>query len=212
MIYKKAASILATPLTHIINISIEKRQFPECWKQSIIVPVPKSHPPSKEELRPISLLPTPSKICERLILNSGLSSGFRDSFGDLQFGGLKLSSTTAALVCIHDFITAALDNRQIVGVAVLAYDFSKAFDHLGHDTIVSALQANNFPSGFVQWVSSYLTNRSQIVKAYSISSQPLPVTSGVPQGSIFGPYFFNAVVGSLKPIHATTKIIKYIDD
>ena len=160
--------------------------------------------PSKEELHSISLLPTPSKICE------GLMSQWLNVF--LQFGGLKLSSTTAALVCIHDFITAALDNRQIVGVAVLAYDFSKAFDRLGHDTIVSALQANNFPSGFVQWVSSYLTNRSQIVKAYRISSQPLPVTSGVPQGSTFGPYFFNAVVGSLKPIHATTKIIKYIDD
>ena len=212
VIYRKAAPIIAAPLSHIINVSIQTRQFPKCWKHSTIVPVPKTHPPSKDELRPISLLPIPSKICEKLILNTGLSLLFHGAFGTLQFGGIKLSSTTAALVCMHDFITSALEDQHCVGVAVLAYDFSKAFDRLGHDTILSSLEANDFPCGFIQWVSSYLSNRTQSVKVQNVLSHPLPVISGVPQGSIFGPYLFNAVVGSLRPFHSSSKVIKYIDD
>ena len=125
-IYKKAASILCSPLAHIINISIQRREFPDCWKHSLIVPVPKSQPPSKSELRPISLLPSLSKVCERLVLNSGLLGHFKKAFGVMQFGGLKHSSTTAALVCVHEFVTRALDDRECVGVAVLEYDFTKA--------------------------------------------------------------------------------------
>jgi hypothetical protein len=212
VIYKKAATIIAAPLTHIINMSIISREFPDCWKHSIIAPVPKTHPPSKDELRPISLLPIPSKVCERLVLNTGLTSLFRDAFGDLQFGGLKLSSTTSALICVHDLVTSALDNQQCIGVALLAYDFSKAFDCLGHDTIVRALNSKNFPSGFVNWALNYLSNRTQRVKMRNVVSLPLRVTSGVPQGSVFGPYFFNAVVGSLSPVHPSTKVVKYIDD
>ena len=212
VIYKKAASIIAAPLAHIINVSIQLRKYPDSWKQSLIVPVPKTHPPSKNELRPISLLPIPSKVCEKLVLNTGLMERFRSAFGNLQFGGLKLSSTTSALVCMHDYITSALDCRQCVGVAVLAYDFSKAFDSLGHDDIINALNLNGFPSGFIQWTQSYLSKRTQRVRLHNVTSLPLPVISGVPQGSIFGPYFFNTVIGSLNPISPWTKIIKYIDD
>lgn len=211
-IYKKAASTLSAPLTHIINVSIQHREFPDCWKHSLIVPVPKSHPPSKSELRPISLLPALSKVCEKLVLSSGLLDQFKKAFGVMQFGGLKLSSSTAALVCIHEFVTRALEDRECVGVAVLAYDFSKAFDRLGHDTITKVLSSNDFPSGFIQWVRSYLSNRTQSVKISNVTSPPLPVTSGVPQGSIFGPFFFNTVVGSLKPVSSKSKIIKFIDD
>ena len=211
-IYKKAAPVLSPPLTHIINVSIQRREFPNCWKHSLIVPVPKSNPPSKSELRPISLLPALSKVCEKLVLTSGLLSHFKRAFGELQFGGIKFSSTTSALICVHDFVTLALEDNECVGVAVVAYDFSKAFDRLGHDTIIRSLLSRDFPSGFVQWVQSYLSERTQSVRIFDVTSPPLPVLSGVPQGSVLGPFFFNAVVGSLQPVYQSTRIVKYIDD
>jgi hypothetical protein len=113
---------------------------------------------------------------------------------------------------MHDYITAAMESQEVRGVALMAYDFSKAFDRLGHDVIVDTLREKNFPKGFTLWMFNYLSNRTQIVKMLDHQSQPLPVISGVPQGSIFGPYLFNAVIGSLQPVHRVTKIIKYIDD
>ena len=91
IIYKRAASVLAAPLAHIINVSVLSRRFPVCWKHSIIVPVPKTNPPSRDELRPISLMTVPSKICERLVLNTGLQERFDDAFGPMQFGCRKFS-------------------------------------------------------------------------------------------------------------------------
>ena len=208
LIYKRAAPIIAAPLTHLINVSIQARRFPKNWKQSVIVPIPKTSPPSINELRPISLLPIPSKICEKAILNSGLRPLFCKAFGPLQFGGLKYSSTTAALICLHDLITSCLDQQQTLGVAVLAYDFSKAFDRLGHDAIICSLKENSFPPGFVSWIASYLSGRTQVVKISNITSSPLCITSGVPQGSLFGPFLFNTVVGSLQPQDPSTTIVK----
>jgi len=212
VLYKKAAQVLTNPLTHIINVSIEERKFPSVWKRGLITPVPKACPPTIEDLRPITLLPVPSKICEKLALTSELLSNFRLGFGKSQFGGIKNSSTAAALVCLHECITAALDSNETIGVIVLAYDFSKAFDSLGHDVILEALSTNGFPTGFILWIRDYLTDRRQAVKVNEHVSCERNVVSGIPQGSVLGPYLFNIVVGSLTPVLPTTTIVKYVDD
>ena len=57
-------------LTHIINISFEHNSFPDRWKKAIIKPIPKIPCPLKpSDFRPISLLPTLSKILENLLID-----------------------------------------------------------------------------------------------------------------------------------------------
>ena len=117
-------------------------------------------------------------------------------------------SFIAALICLHNFITSTLDKKSRLGVLILAYDFTKAFDQLGHDVIIKTLADNNFPLPLIYWVSDYLHGRKQMVKIFNSVSKPLFVNSGVPQGSMLGPFLFNLVVGSLKPLNESTRIIK----
>ena len=128
------------------------------------------------------------------------------------FDLIWLSSTASALICLHEKITGSLDNDATLGVIILAYDFSKAFDKLGHDVIIDTLRTNSLPVGFVQWILEYLNNRTQIVKIDNNYSCPLTIKSGIPQGSVIGPFLFNLVVGSLHPVYDSTTIVKYVDD
>ena len=163
-------------------------------------------------LRPTSLLPLPGKLIEFFMLRSGVKDTFVNSFGRNQFGGRPRSSSTAALIKLHDSITYLLDRDDIAGVQLLAYDYTKAFDKLRHDIIIKALLQTYLPTGFIKLIQSYLSNRTQATRIGDCISSSASVPSGVPQGSILGPYLYCVVAASLQSVHASSTLIKYIDD
>ena len=66
---------------------------------------------------------------------------------------------------------------------------SKAFDSVNDETLILKLQDLDVrtSSHTLHWFRSYLSNRKQVVRIHATLSEPLPVSSGVPQGSILGP-------------------------
>ena len=153
--------------------------------------------PQSIVLWPISLLPAPSKIFERLLANA-LTAEFRAAVGPEQHGGVQGASTTTASIAIHDQITSLLDLDSVSGVQIVAYDMAKAFDKLDHGIIIKRLTECEFPKEFVQLMISYLSDRQQSVRLGSFISPPVAMTSGVPQGSVLGPLLYNAASGGLK--------------
>lgn len=211
ILYKRASKYLAGPFAHVFNLSILERRFPRKWKHSHVIPIPKGSPPEIGNLRPISLLPVPAKIFERLVLRSVYNS-FIENFGHNQFGCRPSSSTTCAIISLRHHALTALESSRVSGIKIIAYDFSKAFDKLSHSLILQKLSTSSFPTAFVQWCLSYLLDRTQATRIGSTLSPVSKVVSGVPQGSVLGPMFFCLAVGNLNPIHKETKVIQYVDD
>ena len=90
-------------------------------------------------------------------------------------------------------------------------DLQKAFDTVNHDILCDKLKLMGLES--VGWFRSYLSDRNQVVNINNVTSSPLNITCGVPQGSILGPLLFlcygNDMIISIDP---DCKLILYADD
>lgn len=150
-----------------------------------------------DNYRPISLIPTFSKIIEKVALSRMLRHLDKyDLITKNQHGYLKGRSTTTALTNLIEYVIDNLEDHKHVSAVLL--DYSKEFDCLDHDLILKKISALGFEGLAKEWVTSYLKGRKQIVEIQQIvngrkcvyRSRQLPVSRGVPQGSVLGPFLF----------------------
>lgn len=211
ILLKASRFLIAEPLSHLFAVSIENGKLPRVWKCAKVIPVPKKKVTSINDLRPISLLPIVSKIFEKIVLMS-VKPQLLQVYGPEQYGFRPQSSTLMSHLATHDFVTRAMERPEVKGVVFVSFDMSKAFDRIPHDKAIRILEEKNFPCAFIDWCRDYFLDRSQYVQLQGVMSYPRGVTSGIPQGSILGPYIFNAYVSSLSTVRETNCIIKYADD
>ena len=86
------------------------------------------------------------------------------------------------------------DGKQ---VDMIYMDMSMAFDKVNHGCLLLKLHEFGFEGSLLQWFSYYLTGRYQRVTVLGETSDPLPVSSGAPQGSMLGPMLFLIYVTNL---------------
>ena len=124
---------------------------------------------------------------KRLIFNHVYHSVY-PMINSAQHGFIKNRSTTSQLVEMYSSIGKNMDAG--IQTDIIFLDFSKAFDSVPHYLLLHKLQTFGFNSTPLNWLNNYLHNRSQSVIIEGNVSPPLPVKSGVPQGSILGPLLF----------------------
>ena len=184
---------LLTIICKIVNSSLKNGFVPSSLKTGVVKPLLKNPSLDQETLnnyRPVSNLKTVSKIIGKVVANqlcSYLSSN--NLHEPLQSAYKQLHSCETALTRVHNDILQEIDNRS--GVAMVLLDLSAAFDTVDHIILLKRLQSKFGISGTaLQWIKSYLSDRSQFVSVGGFCSNVLDVDCGVPQGSVLGPLLY----------------------
>ena len=206
---------IAKPLTIIINQSLKTGVFPDALKIAKVKPLYKKGDNfCLNNYRPISLLPTISKIFERVMFTQLYSYlNANNLLSEQQYGFRSQHSTELACVKLVDYITTEMDNiKKIKTPTAIFLDLSKAFDTLNFNILLNKLQYYGIDGISLSLIRSYLTDRFQYVQFENSESDLLEIKTGIPQGSILGPLFFSIMINDLVNSSNKFKFLMYADD
>ena len=210
-ILKELANEIASSLCKLFNQSLSLGVVPTKWKFANVTPVYKKDDPTLVcNYRPISLLCILSKVMERCVFNHCYHH-LSPFLYHLQHGFLRERSTVTQLLEVyHNILNSVASGKE---VDIIYLDLSKAFDKVSHNLLLLKLNNYGISGPLLSWFRNYLTDRHQRVVLDGVYSKWLPITSGVPQGSILGPLLFLVYVNDVPNyIRFQSTIALFADD
>ena len=192
------------------NRCIDEVTFPSSLKNADVTPLyKKTDRLLKIKYRPVSILPTLSKVYEN-VLHTQIYTYFNNIFSKFLCGYRKGYSTQHCLLYMLEKLKASLDQGMCTGI--LLTDLSKAFDCISHELLIAKLYAYGFTKKSLSLVSDYLNDRKQRTKIRNKYSSWRKITYGVPQGSTLAPLLFNIYINYLFLFSEDFLITNYADD
>ncbi len=196
---KETIENVLEPITHIINQSLLSGVVPSDMKIAKVIPIHKSSDASiLKNYRPVSLLPSFSKLLEKIVYDKLMK--FLQTNNILykhQYGFRPKHSTIHPIMHLLNHCAYASSKPDTESTLAVLCDLSKAFDVISHDILLRKLNTYGVRGIANDWFRSYLSDRHQYVEMEGNRSGILPIKIGVPQGSILGPLLYLIYVNDI---------------
>ena len=187
---------LAAPAATILRNIVQTGHWPKQWRIEYGIPLQKhNNPTNEDDLRIISLTSYLSKVSEQFIINWLLKYvGDKIDWG--QYGGTKGSSISHYLIDLVNFVLYNQDLKSPHAVITALIDFSKAFNRINHNLIITTLSEMGVPGWLLKVVMGFLKERELVLKYKGYCSSKKALPGGSPQGTRLGLFLFLILINA----------------
>lgn len=185
--------------------------WPKAYKIASIIPIPKAGvTPSVDGFRPVSLLPSLSKVLERLIasrLDAHVDN--ENLLPDHQMGFRRSLSATHQAARLA--ATIDLNKTRHTSTGMISLDIAKAFDSIWYDGLTYKMIQKGFSTRLIKWTDNYCRGRTFTVKYENGVSNSFDIPNGLPQGSVLAPKLYILYTADI-PSTPKTQLLTFADD
>ena len=191
---KNYSELLVQHLTKLFNLILKQGYIPTKWKTAYIILLlkPKKDKQHPSSYRPISLLSSLGKLLEKIIKQRlMLEIERRNILPQHQAGFRSRKSTIYNIVRLERYAQGQLRRpRRRRHSAVILFDIKAAFDSVWHDGLIYKLNDLRLPRYIINYLISFLHNRTAAIEIENVLSRQFNLKSGTPQGSPLSPLLY----------------------